>query len=151
MSKRIRSTVSIITILLLLITSVFPVNATAAESRASYYLTSYNAYPSAAGNGKIRIYFDVTGVGSVDSLGALKIQIYECTKNSSDINDWTRVKSFTNDDTPSMLGYNKYYHSSYVDYQGVAGRYYKAYVCIWAGKDGGGDTRYMWTSVKQAT
>lgn len=50
-----------------------------------------------------------------------------------------------------MLGHDAIHYSSHVDYQGIAGRYYKAYVTIWAGKDGGGDTRYFWTSVKTAT
>lgn len=36
---------------------------------------------------------------------------------------------------------------TYVSYQGIAGKYYKAYVCIWAGKNGSGDTRYMWATM----
>lgn len=114
---------------------------------ASYYLDSYNAYIYPAGNGKIQVYFSVFGVNYMDTLGALTIKIYESTNNSS----WTWVKSFTNDTTPSMVGYNDYYHSGHVDYQGVAGRYYKAYVCIWAGQGNAGDTRYFYTSSKKAT
>ena len=114
---------------------------------ASSYLNSYNAYIYTAGSGKIQVYYSVFGVGYMDTLGALTIRIYESTDNSN----WTWVKSFTNDTTPSMVGYDDYYHSGHVDYQGVAGRYYKAYVCIWAGKDGGGDTRYFYTSSKLAT
>ena len=114
---------------------------------ASYYLNSYNAYVYPAGSGKIQVYYSVFGVGYMDTLGALTIKIYESTDNSN----WTWVKSFTNDTTPSMVGYDDYYHSGHVDYQGVAGRYYKAYVCIWAGKDGDGDTRYFYTSSKRAT
>lgn len=114
---------------------------------ASYYLDSYNAYIYPAGNGKIQVYFSVFGVNYMDTLGALTIKIYESTNNSS----WTWVKSFTNDTTPSMVGYNDYYHSGHVDYQGVVGRYYKAYVCIWAGQGNDGDTRYFYTSSKKAT
>jgi len=43
-----------------------------------------------------------------------------------------------------MLAYDDYYHSSHVSYQGVSTRQYKAYICFWAGKNGSGDTRYMW-------
>lgn len=85
----------------------------------------------------------------MDDLGALTIKLYESTDNST----WTRVKTFKHDtytDT-EMLGHDAIHYSSHVDYQGIAGRYYKAYVTIWAGKDGGGDTRYFWTSVKTAT
>ena len=118
-----------------------------AQPRASSYLNSYNAYVYPAGSGKIQVWFSVVGVGYMDTLGALTIKIYESTDNSN----WTWVKSFSNGNYPSMVGYDDYYHSGHVDYQGVAGRYYKAYVCIWAGKDGDGDTRYFYTSAKLAT
>ena len=114
---------------------------------ASYYLDSYNAYVYPAGNGKIQVWFSVIGVNYLDELGALRIAIYESTDNST----WTWVKTFTHNTTSGMLGYDEIYHSGHVDYQGVAGRYYKAYVCIWGGKDGDGDNRYFWTSAKQAT
>lgn len=80
----------------------------------------------------------------MDELGALSISLYE----STDKNTWTWKKTFTHDSTSDMLGYDDFYYSSHVDYQGVEGRYYKAYVCVWAGKNGDGDTRYFWTSVK---
>ena len=47
----------------------------------------------------------------------------------------------------SMLVYDDWTHTSYVSYQGTTGKQYKAYVCIWAGKNGGGDTRYMWATM----
>lgn len=114
---------------------------------ASYYLDSYNAYIYPAGSGKIQVWFTVTGMDYMDTLGALTIRIYESTDNSN----WTWVKSFSNGNYPSMIGYDDYYHSGHVDYQGVAGRYYKAYVCIWAGQGNDGDTRYFYTSSKRAT
>ena len=139
--------------MLLAVALILPmgVGASAVETiqpRASYYLDSYNAYVYPAGNGKIQVYFSVYGTDYMDTLGALTIQIYESTNGSS---NWTWKKSFTNDTTPSMIDYNDYYHSGHVDYQGVAGRYYRAYVTIWAGKDGAGDTRYFYTSAKLAT
>lgn len=126
------------------------VSAAAAETvqpRASYYLDSYNAYIYPAGNGLIQVWFSVIGVNYLDELGALRIAIYESTDNSN----WTWVKTFTHNTTSGMLGYDDFYHSGHVDYQGVAGRYYKAYVGIWGGKDGDGDNRYFWTSAKLAT
>lgn len=115
--------------------------------KASYYLDSYNAYIYNAAFGKIRVYFDVTGVNYMDDIGALTVKIYESTDNST----WTWVKTYTNGDTPNLLGSNKIYYSSYVEYQGKIGRYYKAYVTLWAGKDGDGDTRYLWTHAHKAT
>ena len=117
------------------------------QPRASLYLESYNAYIYAAGSGKIQVWFTVTGTDYMDEIGALTIRIYESTNNST----WTWKKSFTHESTSGMLDYNDYYHSGHVDYQGVAGRYYRAYVCVWAGENGDGDTRYFYTSSKRAT
>lgn len=137
---------------ILILAMLAPVSAAAAtaetvQPRGSYYLNSYNAYVYPAGNGLVQVWFSVIGVDYLDELGALTIKIYESTDNQN----WTWVKSFTHESTAGMLGYNDFYHSGHVDYQGVAGRYYMAYVCIWGGADGDGDTRYFWTSAKQAT
>lgn len=129
------------------LTGTFVFASEANEPRASYYLSSYNTYPYNAAWGKIRIYFDVTGVNYMDEIGTLTIQVFE----STDKETWTRVKTYTHDSTAGMLGYDKIYHSGYVEYSGTIGRYYKAYVCIWAGKDGDGDTRYMWSGSQKAT
>lgn len=120
------------------------------QPRASAYLDTYNAYVYVVGSGEIRVYFNAEGTGYMDELGVLSIQIYECDTNSSDINDWTWKKTFTHDSTAGMLSYDDDYHSGYVTYQGVANKYYKAYVCVWGGKNGNGDTRYFWTSAKKA-
>ncbi len=115
--------------------------------RASYYLDNYNTYIYPAGWGKIQVYFDVTGVTYMDDIGALTVQIYE----STDQVNWTWVDTVRHTTQSNMLGHNDIYHSGHVDYSGTIGRYYKAYVTLWAGKDGDGDTRYMWTQPKKAT
>ena len=121
------------------------------QPRASAYLDTYNAYVYMAGGGEVRVYFNAQGTGYMDEIGVLSIQIYECSTNSSDINDWTWKKTFKHNTTSGMLSYDDDYHSGYVTYQGTAGKYYKAYVCVWGGKNGDGDTRYFWTSAKRAT
>ena len=135
--------------LLLIFSLTVPVYASAAvaetvQPRASAYLDNYGAYVYLPGDGEVRVYFNVTGTHYMDELGALSIAIYE----STDGTNWTWKETFKHDLTPGMLSYNDHYHSGYVSYNGVAGRYYMAYVCIWGGKDGQGDTRYFWTSVK---
>ena len=135
--------------LLLVFSLLVPVCAQAAETvsvqpRASFYLDSYGAYVYLPGNGQVQVYFDVTGTGYMDELGALSIRIYESTDGVT----WTWKKTFTHDSTAGMLSYNDDFHTGHVTYNGVVGRYYKAYVCIWGGKDGQGDTRYFWTSAK---
>lgn len=142
-----RSILFKLTAVLLVIAFICPINASAVEPRASDYLTSYSAYVYPAGWGKVQVWFDVTGAGTMDELGSLSIKLYESTDNET----WTWVKTFQHVDYPDMLGYNDYCHCSHVEYRGTIGRYYKAYVCIWGGKDGEGDTRYFWTSPVKAT
>lgn len=137
--------------LLLAIVFICPMNVSAAEPRASYYLDSYNAYPYAAGGGKIQIWFTVTGVEYMDDIGSLSVEIYSCSTNSTNDDDWSFVTSFNNGNTPSMLGHNKYIYQSHVECDATVGRWYRAYVCIYAGKNGSGDTRYFWTSAAKAT
>lgn len=140
--------IAILLVLIMVIPLPFTANASELLTpRASYYLDSYNAYIYHAALGKIQVWFTVTGVDYMDDIGALKVYLYESTDGES----WSHVKTFNHDTTSGMLGSNKIYHSGHVDYQGTIGRYYKAYVCIWAGKDGNGDTRYYWTDIQKAT
>ena len=140
------ATVKLIAILLFIV-MLCPSEALAVESRASYYLSGYGAYVYPAGWGKVQVWFEVDGTNDMDEIGALEIQLFESTDNEN----WTWVKTYRHDNTSGMLGYNKIYHSGYVEYSGTIGRYYKAYVCIWAGADGNGDTRYLWTHSQKAT
>lgn len=133
--------------LLLVLALVLPMNIMAVESRASYYLDAYSAYIYPAGWGKVQVWFDVNGTNDMDEIGALEIQLYESKDNET----WTWVKTFEYQDYPGMLVYNDYSHMGHVEYNGTIGRYYKAYVCIWAGKNGDGDTRNFWTPTEKAT
>ena len=133
--------------MILIIVCVFPINAMAMETRASDYLTAYSAYIYPAGWGKVQVWFDVTGTSYMDEIGALQIQLYESKDNET----WTWVDTFHYTDYPAMLGYDDFSHYGHVEYNGTIGRYYKAYVCVWAGKDGDGDTRYFWTPTEKAT
>lgn len=151
MNKMDKSAMLRIVALLLVVVFVCPMNVWAAEPRASAYLTSYNAYPYAAGGGEVQIWFTVTADDYFADVGSLSITVYECSTNSSDIDDWSRVASFTNGNTPSLLGHNKIYYSSHVTVDGTKGMYYKAYVCIYAGDGTNGDTRYFWTGAVKAT
>ena len=142
-----RSAVVRLIVILLTLVLLVPIEAFAAETRASHYLSSYSAYIYPAGWGKVQVWFSVDGTNDMDEIGTLEIQLYE----SKDNENWTWVKTFDYTDYPDMLGYNDYIHTGHVEYNGTIGRYYKAYVCVWAGKNGDGDTRYFWTSAKKAT
>lgn len=134
--------------LVLICAFVVPTQAFAAtQPRASDYLNSYNTYICDMGSGRIEIWFSVTGTHYMDDIGSLRIMLYESTDNEN----WTWVETFLHEDTPSMLASDRVSYAAGVPYQGVVGRYYKAYVCLWAGKNGGGDTRYMWATSVKAT
>ena len=132
---------------LMVIALIFPVSVMATEPRSSLYLHSYSAYIYPAGWGKVQVWFSVAGTGDMDEIGALNIKLYESTDNET----WTWVDTFHYTDYPAMLGYDDFSHYGHVEYNGTIGRYYKAYVCVWAGKDGDGDTRYFWTPAVKAT
>lgn len=118
-----------------------------AQPYASDYIISYNAYIYTIGGGDLQICFTAVGDTDMDELGALHIILYESTDQSI----WTQAKTFTPTNYPAMLAENDWLHTSYVPYDGVAGRYYKALIRIWASKDGGGDSRYVWTAPVKAT
>ena len=143
----IKRAVILVLIVTLLVPAQTNARATPIEPRASDYLNSYNTYICPMALGKIEIWYSVTGVNYMDEIGVLTIQLYESTDNVN----WTWVKTFKHATTSGMLAYDTIYHSNHVDYSGTIGRYYKAYVTIWAGKDGDGDTRYMWTLPKKAS
>lgn len=146
MNTKLHLAFKVIAILLIAV-CIFPMNAIAVETRASDYLTAYSAYVYPAGWGKVQVWFDVEGTNDMDEIGALQIKLYESKDNET----WTWVDTFHYTDYPDMLGYNDFSHYGHVEYNGTIGRYYKAYVCVWAGKDGNGDTRYFWTPAEKAT
>lgn len=117
------------------------------EPRASAYLAAYTAYICAMGDGNLEIWFDVTGTDIWADIGVLTIFLYESTDNST----FYWVKSFRFTDYPNMLWHDTYICMDHVDYEGVPGRYYKAYIEIWAGPEDGGDVRYIWTPVELCT
>jgi hypothetical protein len=132
---------------LLVVSTVCPATAITVEPRASDYLASYSAYVYPAGWYKVQVWFSVNGVDYMDEIGSLTIRLYE----SKDQETWTWVETYNYEDNPGMLGCDDHYHNGHIEYAGTIGRYYKAYVCVWAGKDGDGDTRYFWTIPQKAT
>lgn len=141
-----RSYISLIIAFMLIVSCISPCSVSAAmpdtvEPCASYYLTSYSAYVYVTNSGEVQVWFDVMGTGDMDEIGSLSITLYE----SSDGTNWTQVKTFRHELTEGMLFYDDWYISSHVSYpNGSTAKQYKAYVGIWAGKNGDGDTRYFW-------
>ena len=114
---------------------------------SSSYLSNYLAYTYAAGNGKVQVWFSITGTPKTNEIGAMTIIL----KESSNGTDWTTANTFQHTKDDDMLFYGKDCVTSHVDYDGTAGRYYYAIVTIWGGADGVGDSRRITTKVIQAT
>jgi hypothetical protein len=136
--------------ILLLVSLCAPIGAQAAmpetvQPLASAYLTDYRAYICAMGDGNLEIWWEVTGTDYWADIGVLVVYLYESTDNSN----FYWVKTFQCYDHTNMLWHDTYICVDHVDYEGVPGRYYKAYVQIWAGPEDGGDTRYIWTPVER--
>ena len=129
-------------LVLVIVLSVVPAANASYDIQASEYLSSYSAYVYPEGKGKISIWFDVQGVRTMDELGALSIRVQEKSSGSS---SWTTVKTYSHFNYPDMLGYNDYFYSSSVNYSGKSGYSYRADITIWAGKNGGGDSRTIIT------
>lgn len=149
MYKVNRTLVKIIA-MILIVSMCVPITAQAAmpetvTPQASDYLAEYCAYICAMGDGDLEIWYEVYGARTCADIGVLTIYLYESTDNVN----WSWVKTYLHENYDTMLGHNDYIHMSHVDYEGVPGRYYKAYVCIWGGPEDAGDARYIWTPVER--
>lgn len=109
------------------------------EPQASDYISNYFGYIAKSGN-TIQPVFSVSGTRMMDEIGATQLYLYE----SSDGVNYNMVKSYRHSNYSNMLAYNTSAHASYMTYEGNANYYYKAYVCVYAGRNGGGDARYFW-------
>lgn len=109
------------------------------EPQASDYLAGYYGYVSKSGN-TIQPVFSVSGTGVMENIGAYSIHLYE----SQDGTNYNLVKTFVHENYSNMMAHNTSHHSGYLTYYGNANCTYKAYICVFAGKNGGGDARYFW-------
>lgn len=113
-----------------------------AQTQASAYLHSYLAYVHPEGDGKVSVWFGVQAIHTMDEVGAITVRLREKAPGES---TWTPVKTFFYTDYPDMLGTNVAHYDGHVDYQGKEGYSYFAYVTVWAGDDGDGDSRIIAT------
>lgn len=119
---------------------------TFASARSSAYLNSYRAILTPKSGGLMAVTVDVSGVGSMDVIGASTIYIYESTDGKS----FTKVATYKSEDFPAMLGSGTTYYKTPVTYLGIPDYYYYASVYCYAEKDGGSDTGHYDTAIKKA-
>lgn len=135
MRKRSSRLFVFITILALLLSTV-----AFASLEASDYLSYYNAYISKSGN-TIKINFDVQGTRIMDYVGVSEIYLYEKTSTNG---SWNLVQTYLSTDpvyASTMMDSNTNFKIDYVSYSGNSAYQYKAYVTVYAEKNGGSDSR----------
>lgn len=107
---------------------------------SSLYLSSYAAYITKSGN-TININYEVQGTRIMDKVGVTEIYLYEKVGTSG---SWTLVATYLSSDpayTSAMIGTNTGFKMDSVSYNGSSSNQYKAYVTVYAEKDGGSDSR----------
>lgn len=118
-------TVCLILALCLLV--AIPVHAQSnVEPRGSAFFSSYWTFLYKTSSTSFEVWFDVTAnAARMQELGASTIEVYE----SSDQQNWTKVKTYEKEDYPEMIDDNTGSHTGYVTYS-EAKRGYYYYACV---------------------
>lgn len=131
--------------LILSLVMVLAVPAQAAEAatpRSSNFFSNSSVYLYETSSTTFQAWFEVTGVRTLDKIGASEIKI----QRSSDNENWTTMKTFSMADYSGMICENTITHSSYVIYTGTKGYYYRAYIKLYAEDEEGTATWARYTS-----
>lgn len=126
--------------IIILIMAIMLSTVVLATMEASQYLSYYSAYITKTGN-TIKVHFDVQGTRIMDKIGATEIYLYERANSSS---SWLLVQTYLSSDpayASAMIDSNASFKDDYVSYSGNSSYQYKAYVTVYAEKDGGSDSR----------
>lgn len=138
MNMNIKKRIGIICLILVVLFSLFAIQA-GAYTDASEYLIQYDGcILSGGGNGKIVIEFSVFGKFNMTEIGASKIVLYE---KPSGTTTWTYKKTFLPKDYSDMLTSGDSYHSGSVEYDGKVGASYKAVITAYAADSEGSDSK----------
>ena len=118
MRKRSLRTIAVVLVLATILSCSAFATASTPILRSSNYLTSYGAYCYAAGSGHVTVYFDVTGNGTQNYLGASSIVIRQSSNGGS---TWSTVYNFQYPAYSNLIGTNCPFYNSSVTYYGTAG------------------------------
>ena len=111
--------------------------------QSSAYLDSYSADTDVDPDGMVYISVSVDACVYATQVGAKLIYLYESTNGTS----FTKVATFDATYYPDMLCSGWHYYDTPIEYQGVAGRYYRAHVKCYAADAYGSDYRWYYTVV----
>lgn len=126
-----------------LMLQVTPSAAEYVSPRSNAYITRTFAMIERGEDGFLNIFFDITGKGKMDELGATTVYLYEVDGMTE------RLIATFNYLTPKyadMMGGNSSYHSGNLPYNGTPGHKYYATVYFRAGNSSGSGTTSYTTS-----
>ena len=114
-----------------------PVSAEEVAPYASNYFMAHRAYLESISGSSFKVWFNVTSVSTMTTLGVNYIEIEE----SSDGVNWSPVKTYDKSDYSQLTANNVYYHSGYVTFNNKQSGYqYRAYVDFYAKNSSGSAT-----------
>lgn len=127
----------IISLSLCIVMLVF-VLAIPASARASAYFNYTNVYVDDKGNGTIRIQVHVIGTGTMQEIGATQVIVYEEQSDGS----YDPVRTYTKNECPSLISYNRASHISYITHYGTPGKSYYALCAFYAKNSSGSQIKW---------
>lgn len=132
--------------LFLSLAMLLAVPAQAAETgnaRSSSFFGSSSVYLYETSGTTFQTWFQVTGMRTMDKIGASEIKI----QRSTDDENWTTMKTYYMDDYYStLICEDTVTHSACVTYTGSRGYYYRAYIKLYAEDETGTATWTRYTS-----
>lgn len=116
------------------------------DSRASDYLTYYDAWATTGAKGEVIISFDIGATRKVGFVGATNIIVQEKRGSS-----WYGVSTHFGSESNGLLITNADSHYGNIAYSGTSGKEYRASVTIYGGNDlTSGDYRTIITNTVTA-
>lgn len=109
-----------------------------ASARASAYFSYTNVYADDIGSGTIRIKVHVLGTGTMQEIGATQVIVYEEQSDGS----YDPVRTYTRNNYPSLISYNRASHISYVTHYGTPGKSYYALCAFYAKNSTGSQIKW---------
>lgn len=119
-------------------TMIIPASARASEYFHRTYVTATNV-----GGGTLSIMVDLAATGTMQEVGAKEVIVYEKKSNGK----YESVYTFTREQYPSLISYNRLSHVSYVTYYGSPGKSYYISAAFYAKNANGSQTLWGSSSV----
>lgn len=143
MKPMIRCVSLVLAIIMLL---AVPVNAAMPSDQvitpqASDYFSALRYYLYRVSDTKFEVWYEAYAVGTMQEIGVSMIKV----QRSADGVNWSTMQTFTYDLTPSMMCYDTFSHTGYINYYGTPGYYYRAYIRFHAKNSNGTGELHRYT------